>query len=44
MDKEIKRAKIFNYTVAVIFLLIFMTAFTEAKSGSSILENQRITT
>ena len=25
MDKEIKRAKIFNYTVAVIFLLIFIT-------------------
>ena len=25
MDKEIKRAKIFNYTVAMIFLLIFIT-------------------
>lgn len=25
MDKEIKRAKIFNYTVAVIFLLIFIS-------------------
>ena len=25
MDKEIKRAKIFNYTVAIIFLLIFIS-------------------
>ena len=28
MDKEIRRAKIFNYTVAIIFLLIFISIFT----------------
>lgn len=27
MDKEIKRAKIFNYTVAIIFLVIFISVF-----------------
>ena len=28
MDKEIKRAKIFNYTVAIVFLLIFISTIT----------------
>lgn len=27
MDREIRRAKIFNYTVAIIFLLIFISIF-----------------